>query len=78
MRARKDTWKIIQKKRSVHIITGNAIRDGRLTKLACEICGNTAVEEHHCDYNEPLEVLWLCPIHHEQWHKANGPGLNGE
>lgn len=37
----KATKKWVEKntiKRAVHIITGNAIRDGRLTKSPCEIC----------------------------------------
>lgn len=66
------------KKRSVHITTGNAIRDGKLFKSPCEVCGSTPVEAHHCDYNKPLEVIWLCPTHHEEWHRENGPGLNGD
>lgn len=67
-----------QKKRSVHIMTGNAIRDGKLIKCPCEVCGSISVQAHHDDYDKPLEVRWLCPIHHEEWHKENGPGLNGE
>lgn len=53
----------------------NAIRDGRLHKAPC-ICGSTNVHAHHDDYNKPLEVRWLCPIHHKEWHDKNGEALN--
>lgn len=65
------------KKRSVHITTGNAIRDGKLVKDVCEVCGVYDVVAHHKDYDKPLEVIWLCPKHHEAWHQENGEGLNG-
>jgi hypothetical protein len=52
----------------------NAIRDGRLTKQPCEVCGNMdKVHAHHDDYSKPLAVRWLCPKHHAEWHKSNEP-----
>lgn len=66
------------KKRSVHITTGNAIRDGLITKGCCFNCGtNENIVAHHCDYDKPLDVMWLCAEHHTEWHKINGEGLNG-
>jgi rubrerythrin len=64
------------KKRAVHIKTGNAIRDGILIKEPCEVCGQCDVVAHHKDYDNPLDVTWLCPKHHSDWHKENGEGLN--
>ena len=64
-------------KRGVHVMTGNAIRDGKLTKKPCEICCCVDVHAHHDDYSKPLDVRWLCPLHHKQWHDENGEGLNG-
>lgn len=64
------------KKRGVHIKTGNAIRDGLLFKQPCEVCGDKSVVAHHCDYDKPLDIMWLCPEHHSEWHKINGEGLN--
>lgn len=58
-------------KRSAHIIVGNAIRDGRLVKQPCEICGETKVEAHHPDYEKPLEVNWLCSKHHAEHHNKD-------
>jgi transposase-like protein len=63
-------------KRGAHVIVGNAIRDGRLIRMPCEICGSVSVHAHHDDYAKPLEVRWLCPKHHKQWHDENGEGLN--
>lgn len=41
-----------------------ALRDGRLEKLPCEVCGAAeSVEAHHDDLSAPLDVRWLCPIH---------------
>lgn len=65
------------KKRAAHVLVGNAIRDGKLLKGVCSVCGDKRVQAHHCDYDKPLEVLWLCPKHHEAWHKKYGEGLNG-
>jgi len=43
----------------------NAIRDGRLVKQPCEVCGSKKTEAHHDDYTKPLEVRWLCNQHHK-------------
>lgn len=48
---------------------GNAIRDGKITKMACFICGNEQVQGHHPDYSRPLDVIWLCVKHHNEIHK---------
>jgi hypothetical protein len=53
-------------------MTGNAIRDGRLVRGPCEICGDNDSQAHHDDYSKPLDVRWLCESHHREWHKING------
>lgn len=47
------------------IAVNNAVRDGRLVKQPCEVCGVAKVEAHHNDYSKPLEVRWLCNLHHK-------------
>jgi len=65
-------------KRSIHVTTGNAIRDGLLVKAPCECCEEPIVHAHHDDYDKPLEVRWLCSKCHEKWHEENGEGLNAQ
>jgi len=64
------------KKYKAHSAVGYAIKSGKLTPQPCEVCGNKEVHGHHCDYDKPLDVLWLCAEHHSAWHKENGEGLN--
>jgi len=66
------------KKRAAHVITGHALRDGRIAKQPCEVCGAKQVHAHHDDYAKPLEVRWLCPKHHQEWHDKNGEGKNAQ
>ena len=49
------------------IAVNNAVRDGRLMRQPCFICGEKA-EAHHPDYSRPLDVVWLCDSHHKQTH----------
>ena len=65
-----------QIKRAAHIIVGNALRDGKLVKAPCEICGEKNSHGHHDDYAQPLSVRWLCDFHHNEWHRENGEGAN--
>jgi hypothetical protein len=47
-----------------------AVRRGRLIRLPCEVCGSTKSAGHHDDYSKPLEVRWLCRVHHDELHAA--------
>jgi hypothetical protein len=46
----------------------NAIRDKKLMRLPCVVCGNKA-QAHHEDYSKPLDVIWYCPKHHKDRHR---------
>jgi len=48
--------------------TYKAIRNGKLKKEPCEVCGSLQVYAHHDDYAKPLEVRWLCRKHHREVH----------
>ena len=73
--------KVLESKRKSHAkyserikannAVSNAVRDGRLFKLPCEVCGtHDHVQGHHDDYTKYLEVRWLCPKHHGEVHRA--------
>lgn len=50
-----------------------AIKKGKLIKEDCEKCGRKDAKAHHSDYNKPLDINWLCPVHHKEWHINNIP-----
>jgi hypothetical protein len=55
------------------VAVSHAIRDGRLYKGACEVCGTSDnVDGHHDDYTKPLDVRWLCRLHHKEHHRRVG------
>jgi len=58
-------------RRAAHIILGNAVRDGRVSKPSeCAICGSGGrIHGHHEDYSLPLVVKWLCAQCHVNTHK---------
>lgn len=61
-----------QVKRRAHIKVGNAVRDGKLEKPeACQVCGASGrrIQGHHHDYSKPLDVVWVCPPCHREFHR---------
>jgi ribosomal protein S27AE len=63
-------WRSEDKRRSkCHSAVAHAIRSGELTRLPCVRCGETKSLAHHEDYDEPLNVMWLCQPCHKQRHK---------
>ena len=59
-------------KHKAYDLVRRALASGKLTKMPCLVCGSTVVEGHHEDYMKPLEVVWLCKIHHEDVHREKG------
>jgi hypothetical protein len=55
-----------------------ALRSGSLVRGHCVLCGDNQrpgpVEGHHEDYAYPLEVIWLCRMHH-RWRHMKGISL---
>lgn len=55
-------------RRKAHMAVQYALRSGRLERLPCWVCGDEGAEAHHPDYSQPLDVVWLCPLHHRRAH----------
>jgi len=55
-------------KKKARWIIKDALRSGKIKKLPCIYCGEKRSEAHHFDYNNPLEVIWLCSKHHKILH----------
>lgn len=45
-----------------------AVKKGLIIKKPCEVCDDKKAVGHHDDYFKPLEVRWLCKIHHREQH----------
>lgn len=68
----------LKKQKDATTVVNNALRDGRLSKLPCFICGEIEVQGHHPDYDAPLDVVWLCIKHHSQIHAKYSEEYNIE
>ena len=49
----------------------NRIYTGTLVRQSCEKCGLPNAHAHHDDYSRPLEIRWLCPLHHKEYHNEH-------
>lgn len=45
------------------------IKRGKISKQSCSVCGNIKAEAHHEDYSKPLDIIWLCRLHHLELHQ---------
>jgi hypothetical protein len=53
-----------RKKHEARMAVFRAIRAGVITKRPCEICGTFPADAHHDNYERPLDIRWLCRMHH--------------
>ena len=70
--SRRQYYKFREERRANSAVN-HAIRDGKLKREPCEICGKEPAQAHHDDYNYPLKVRWLCQDCHARWHRDNEP-----
>jgi RNA polymerase-binding transcription factor DksA len=61
--------KLNREKHAVHQMVYVAIKNGRLKRGNCEVCGKERAFAHHDDYSKPLDVRWLCNYHHSEHHR---------
>ncbi|MER9174608.1 hypothetical protein NKH72_13545 [Mesorhizobium sp. M0955] len=47
----------------------SAIKRGLIIQQTCKVCGDSATEAHHADYDRPMDVDWLCRKHHKAEHR---------
>jgi hypothetical protein len=66
---RRARWRYPDKDRARRLVNHH-LRAGTLQKKPCEVCGAVIVEAHHRDYTKPLDVVWLCRVHHRMEHAA--------
>ncbi len=45
-----------------------ALKNGKIVKKPCVVCGSKSAQGHHKDYSKPLEIVWLCRKHHKDIH----------
>lgn len=63
-------WRKEDKRRTIcHSAVANALRSGALTRSPCCRCGEVKSLAHHENYDEPLNVVWLCQPCHKERHK---------
>ena len=56
-----------------HGLLAKAIDRGNVKPQPCEVCGTREnVHAHHKDYSRPLDVSWLCALHHFDDHSKAG------
>lgn len=53
-----------EERRRVYSQVARALSTGLIVKRPCEICDCKSVEAHHNDYSKPMEITWLCKLHH--------------
>jgi hypothetical protein len=56
---------------AAHIVVQKALRKGLLTRQPCGLCGSENAHAHHPDYSKPMEIEWLCHVHHMERHNGN-------
>ena len=49
-------------------VVAYALKRGDIKKGPCVVCGVTKTQAHHPDYSKPLDVIWMCSLHHNRFH----------
>ncbi len=68
-------WRQRSKKRyNAQQAVKNAVKSGQLVPWpGCACCKRKrGLEAHHCDYDSPLDVIWLCMLCHKAAHRIAG------
>ena len=57
-------------KRKAKGLVRKAIIKGEMKRGDCIICGKKNAHANHENYSKPLDVIWLCSLHHIRFHKG--------
>lgn len=69
---KKREYDVIYKQKRPEVITAH-IRARKVPIQPCEVCSTKEnVHKHHDDYSKPLEVRFLCDVHHGEMRRING------
>jgi predicted alpha-1,6-mannanase (GH76 family) len=67
-----------RRKKAAQDAVERRVKMGTMERGPCAVCGTTsAVEGHHEDYDRPLDVIWLCSVHHHRRHAGVLPKIDG-
>ncbi|WP_281517596.1 hypothetical protein [Ferranicluibacter rubi] len=55
-------------KYGAHLAVQRAVKAGDLARQPCKVCGIDTVDAHHDQYDDPLDVRWLCRRHYTRLH----------
>lgn len=71
--SRQQKWQLENPKAVwAHSCLRSAIRRGLITPEPCAECGALPTDGHHDNYDEPMNVRWLCRKHHRAVHRRGG------
>lgn len=52
-----------------HNAVARALKSRKLEPIPCFVCGDEKSNAHHPSYDLPLDVVWLCAVHHKECHQ---------
>ena len=61
----------MEKKKKARSLVYINLRNGKLKRKNCIVCGKRKTEAHHEDYSKPLKIMWLCKKHHVEKENRN-------
>ena len=67
---KKEWWQKNRERLKIKDAVRYAVKTGKLVKLPCIECGELKVEAHHPNYENALDVVWLCRKHHNEIHNV--------